>query len=262
VGRRDAPASVTTPTGSEAQASICGIGGRADPATERAAAPIRTIRRRFRNNHAPAACGSNHRRGAAVAASFGLGLPVDDLELGLLLATRLRTPRIWRPPGTFGGDQPRARDAAVLPLVAADAERLTAALDGGVVEPSGTPISPRPPNERENAVDDMSPVARAALPMSRNCWCGIERPIAGRRQAPPSAAHGAEKPLYRPSNPSGTAASPGQLGTVARPPVAPGARPSSHPSSFRSPDLSRRSSASTNGRGGVQIPSDRECKQP
>ena len=80
------------------------------------------------NRITPDACGSISGV-QPVAAELGLGLAVDDLELepDLVGDAGAKFLAILGRAAGFGGDQPRARDAAVVHLVAADAERLDGA---------------------------------------------------------------------------------------------------------------------------------------
>ena len=90
------------------------------------------------NNTTPSACGSISGV-QPVAASVGLGFAVDDVQLETDFAgdAVAEFVAVFRHAASFGRDQPRAGDALVLHLVAADGERVDGAVDRRFAQAAG-----------------------------------------------------------------------------------------------------------------------------
>ena len=106
----------------------------------------------------------------------------------------------------LGRDQPRAGDAAVAHLGAADAQRIDRAHDRGLAQPAGAGDALAEPDDARERVDDAEAVAgRRAPPAAGSCWCRDRaRHRSGRtRPARPPAVIVARVPIRRPPAPPG-----------------------------------------------------------
>ena len=181
-------ASVTTPTGSDTQALICGSGGPRRHGGERSSRTSSDEPPPMSNRITPSACGSISGV-QPVAASVGLGLAVDDLELepDLLGDAGAELGAVLGRAAGLGRDQPRARDAAVAHLVAADGERLDRALDRRVADAAGGRDALAEPDDAGEGIDDAEAVAgRARDQQPAIVGAEIERGIGRPRRRRPA----------------------------------------------------------------------------
>ena len=195
-------ARVTTPVGSEIQPRICGSGGPRRILCERSSRTTSDEPPPMSNSTAPSACGSISGVQPVAARQASVSRSMTSSTRPSSSATRARKfgAVLGRAAG-FGGDQPRARDAAVLHLGAADGERADGAVHRRRAQAAGQRHAFAQADDAREGVDDAEAVAgRARDEQAAIIGAEIERGIG--RPAPIAGRSGLG-PFRRPPTPSG-----------------------------------------------------------
>ena len=160
------------------------------------------------NRMTPRACGSTSGVQPVAASRASVSRSTISSSMPTSVAHALEeVEAVARRAAGFGRDQPRARDAAVAHLGAADPQRLDRAHDRGLAQPAGTGDALAQPDDARERVDHAEAVARGARHQQPAIvGAEIERGIGRAGQVLPTRAApavAARMPIGRPPAPPG-----------------------------------------------------------